>query len=70
MQLFGGRGRSIFALAARLLTELGADIIDINAGCPYLRLLGQQAGAYCWRPKVLEDIIKVVRANTDLPVTG
>jgi tRNA-dihydrouridine synthase B len=44
VQIFGSDPQ-IMADAARLLTELGVDTIDINMGCPVNRIAGAGAGA-------------------------
>ena len=69
MQLFGSDPESM-ARAAALAQELGADIVDINAGCPVKKVLRSGSGAALMKdPARLEEIIKrMVRAVT-VPVT-
>jgi tRNA-dihydrouridine synthase B len=58
------------AEAARLCCDLGADIIDINMGCPVKKVVKGEAGAALMREKTLarEILLAVVRA-VDVPVT-
>lgn len=69
-QLFGRRPDSM-AEAARILCRLGADIIDINMGCPVKRVAGGGSGAALLRDaNMAQRIIKaVVDAASPNPVT-
>lgn len=69
MQVFGGDAQTI-ALACRLAEESGADIIDINAGCPVKKV--NKAGAGCVLMKDPEKIAHIVSAavkSVKVPVT-
>lgn len=60
----------VMAEAARLNAELGADIIDINMGCPVKKVVGGHAGSALMRDldyagSLIEATVKAV----DLPVT-
>ncbi|RLG14393.1 MAG: tRNA dihydrouridine synthase DusB [Candidatus Nanohalarchaeota archaeon] len=65
-----GPNPDTMAFSAKLLEKQGADIIDINIGCPSFKLSKKGAGA-----KLLEDrkrisqIIKVVVGGVKIPVT-
>jgi nifR3 family TIM-barrel protein len=69
IQLFGSEPRSM-AQAARLVEEAGADIVDLNFGCPVRKVTRTGAGA-----SLLEDpnracrIVEAVAEGVDLPVT-
>lgn len=69
MQLFGAEPE-FMGEAAAYLTELPIDAIDINMGCPVRKVVKKGAGCALMRqPKLAEEIIKRVRASTNLPVT-
>ena len=58
------------AEAARYNVERGAQIIDINMGCPAKRVCNQLAGsALLSHPELVERILKAVAAAVDVPVT-
>jgi len=69
VQIFGS-DPDILSEAARIVTESGADLIDINAGCPVKKVLKTGAGAALMRdPAKFETIVKSVRKATRLPLT-
>jgi nifR3 family TIM-barrel protein len=69
MQLFGAEPGSM-ALAAKLAAELGADMIDVNAGCPVKKVLRSGSGAALMKdPARLEDIVKKMVKAVSVPVT-
>ncbi|MGI9273429.1 MAG: tRNA dihydrouridine synthase DusB [Endozoicomonas sp.] len=58
------------ALAARLNQERGAQIIDINMGCPAKKVCNKAAGSALMRePELVARILKSVVAAVDIPVT-
>ncbi len=58
------------ALGARLAAEAGADIIDINFGCPAKRVTNGYAGSALMRvPDQARWLIEAVTSAIDLPVT-
>jgi len=58
------------ALAARLCVDRGAQIIDINMGCPAKKVCRKLAGSALMRDVVLvERILRAVVAAVDVPVT-
>ncbi len=69
MQMFGARPESM-ARAAVAAQEEGADIIDVNAGCPTPKIVRNGAGAALLRdvPR-LENILHAVVEYTERPVT-
>ena len=69
MQIFGGDAEAL-VIAAKLAEDAGADIIDINAGCPVKKV--NKAGAGCVLLKDLnrlEDMVSAVVKNVKIPVT-
>jgi nifR3 family TIM-barrel protein len=69
MQIFGGDAQAI-ALAAKLAQQSGADIIDINAGCPVKKV--NKAGAGCVlmkEPAKFGQIIAAAVKSVSVPVT-
>ena len=58
------------ALAAQLCVDRGAQIIDINMGCPAKKVCKQLAGSALLKdPTLVERILSAVVAAVDVPVT-
>ncbi len=69
VQIFG-RDPEIMKEAARIVESQGADLLDINLGCSVRKVVRQGAGVALMRePKVLEAILRQVRAVTEIPIT-
>jgi len=69
VQIFGS-DPDILCEAAGIVTEMGADLVDINAGCPVKKVLKTGAGAALMRdPAKFAAIVKNVRKATHLPLT-
>ena len=69
VQLFGDDSEAM-GEAAKEAQKYGADIIDINMGCPVPKVAGTGSGAALMRDiKKAEAIIKAVVKNSSLPVT-
>ena len=69
IQLFGS-DPSIMAEAATIVAAEGADIIDLNMGCPVPKVLRQGAGAQLIRqPKKVAQIVDAVRRVVSIPLT-
>ncbi|MCL2496107.1 MAG: tRNA dihydrouridine synthase DusB [Clostridiales bacterium] len=67
-QLFGSRA-DYMAEAARMLRDMGADIIDINMGCPMPKVVNNGEGAALLRrPLVAASLVEAVAA-AGLPTT-
>ncbi|PKF49314.1 tRNA dihydrouridine synthase DusB [Enterovibrio nigricans] len=65
-----GAEPALMADAARYCVENGAQIIDINMGCPAKKVNKKLAGsALLTRPDIIEQILKTVVAAVDVPVT-
>lgn len=58
------------AYAAKVVRECGADIVDINFGCPAPKVTKTNGGSACLRdPDRCEAIVRAVVAAVDCPVT-
>ncbi|WP_244264428.1 tRNA dihydrouridine synthase DusB [Marinobacter algicola] len=69
VQIAGG-DPEMLANAARLNAEFGAQIIDINMGCPAKKVCNKAAGSALMKDEALvRDILKAVVAAVDIPVT-
>jgi len=68
-QLFGAEP-SRLADATRMVEDLGFDAIDLNLGCPAKKVVKACGGSALLREtKLLEEILKTIRASTSLPFT-
>ncbi|MCI0417932.1 MAG: tRNA dihydrouridine synthase DusB [Acidobacteria bacterium] len=68
-QLFGA-DPSRLAEATRMVEDLGFDAIDLNLGCPAKKVVKACGGSALLREtKLLEQILKTIRATTDMPFT-
>ena len=69
IQLFGS-DPSVISEAARMVAAEGAEIIDLNMGCPVPKVLGQGAGAQLIRqPEKVGQIVDAVRRAVSIPLT-
>jgi nifR3 family TIM-barrel protein len=65
-----GDDPATMALAAKVVRECGADIVDINFGCPAPKVTKTNGGSGCLRdPDRCEAIMRAVVAAVDSPVT-
>jgi len=65
-----GNDPAVMAQAAKLVRECGADIVDINFGCPAPKVTKTEGGSACLRDvRRCEAIMKAVVAAVDCPVT-
>ena len=68
-QLFGAEP-SRLAEATRMVEDLGFDAVDLNLGCPAKKVVKACGGSALLREmKLLEEILKTIRAATSLPFT-
>ncbi|MGH7736712.1 MAG: tRNA dihydrouridine synthase DusB [Candidatus Tyrphobacter sp.] len=68
-QLWGDDPQTM-AQAARVVRECGADIVDINFGCPAPKVTKTNGGSACMRdPDRCEAIVRAVVQAVDCPVT-
>ncbi len=69
IQIFGAEPSSM-ALAAQAAERAGADIVDINAGCPVKKVIRSGAGSALMRsPMLLADIVSRMVKSVKVPVT-
>ncbi|MEQ6917161.1 tRNA dihydrouridine synthase DusB [Halomonas aquatica] len=69
VQIAGGEA-GMLAEAARLNVAMGAEIIDINMGCPAKKVCNKAAGSALLRDEALvAEIVQAVVAAVDVPVT-
>jgi len=69
VQIAGGDAQML-AAAARANVEAGAQIIDINMGCPAKKVCNKAAGSALLRDEALvAEILEAVVAAVDVPVT-
>ncbi|MDD4600852.1 MAG: tRNA dihydrouridine synthase DusB [Negativicutes bacterium] len=69
IQIFGSEPESM-AAAARIVEQAGADIIDINMGCPTPKIVKNGEGSALMRnPQLAFAIMNSVRSAVKVPVT-
>ncbi len=69
VQIFGS-DPAIMADAARIVADQGADLLDINMGCPVPKVTKTGAGAALMKdPQLVGQIVKAVRRASSLPLT-
>lgn len=69
IQVAGGDAETV-ASAAEAAEELGADIIDINMGCPAKKVCSKAAGSALLKdPDLVKDIFETVSKRVSIPVT-
>jgi tRNA-dihydrouridine synthase B len=69
IQIFGGEP-SKMADAARIVEQLGADIVDVNMGCPVPKIAKHNAGCSLMRePAHAAEIIHAMSRAVSIPVT-
>src|SRR4051812_50017706 len=70
VQIFGSEP-AVMAEAARMVEEAGADIVDINFGCPVRKVTKTGAGATLLEdPDRASAIVDAVASAVDVPVSG
>ncbi len=69
VQIFGGQAPRM-ALAAEMAEEIGADILDINCGCPAPKVVKHGGGSGLLKdlPR-LEEILKEIKKSISIPLT-
>lgn len=69
VQIFGSRPE-VMAMAAEILAEKGADVLNINMGCPVKKVIQGGAGAALLKDLALaRRILKAVRQAITIPLT-
>lgn len=65
-----GNNPSEIAEATRIATDHGADLIDLNCGCPVKKIRTKGAGSrLLTNPQTLYQMIQAMKANTHVPVS-
>ncbi len=69
VQIFGGQAPRM-ALGAEMAQEIGADILDVNCGCPAPKVVKNGGGSGLLRdlPR-LEEILKEIKRTITIPLT-
>jgi tRNA-dihydrouridine synthase B len=69
VQIFGGQPERM-ALGAEMAEEIGADILDVNCGCPAPKVVKNGGGSGLLRdPEKLETILKAIKSTITIPLT-
>jgi tRNA-dihydrouridine synthase B len=69
VQIFGGRVERM-AMGAEMAEEIGADIVDINCGCPAPKVVKNGGGSGLLRePARLEEILREIKRAISIPLT-
>ncbi len=69
VQIFGGRPERM-AMGAEMAEEIGADILDVNCGCPAPKVVRNGGGSGLLKdPKNLEEILKAIKKAITIPLT-
>lgn len=69
VQIFGGRPERM-AMGAEMAQEVGADILDVNCGCPAPKVVKNGGGSGLLRePGRLEEILKAIKSAITIPLT-
>lgn len=70
VQLYG-KDPGMMARAAQVAESMGADVVDVNMGCPMRKVVSSGHGAALLRqPDRVRDIFAAMSAAVDVPVTG
>ncbi|MDM7923211.1 MAG: tRNA dihydrouridine synthase DusB [Pyrinomonadaceae bacterium] len=69
VQIFGGQSERM-AMGAEMAEEVGADILDVNCGCPAPKVVKNGGGSGLLRePERLEKILKEIKRAITIPLT-
>ncbi len=69
VQIFGGKPDRM-AMGAEMAQEVGADILDVNCGCPAPKVVKNGGGSGLLRdPALLESILKEIKKAITIPLT-
>lgn len=70
IQIVGARP-PVMVEAAAMLVDLGADVLDVNMGCPVRKIVqGGGGAALMKKPALAAEIIRGIKARVDVPVTA
>src|SRR6476659_5951808 len=69
IQIFGGDPEKM-AAAAQIIEGIGADIVDVNMGCPVPKIAKHNAGCSLMRePEHAADVVRAMARAVKIPVT-
>src|SRR5437667_10723522 len=69
VQVFGAQPERM-RLAAEMAEEVGADILDVNCGCPAPKVVKNGGGSGLLRePELLKTILKEIKKSISIPLT-
>jgi tRNA-dihydrouridine synthase B len=69
IQIFGGDPEKM-AAAAQIIEGMGADIVDVNMGCPVPKIAKHNAGCSLMRePEHAQDVVRTMARAVKVPVT-
>jgi nifR3 family TIM-barrel protein len=69
IQIFGGDPEKM-AAAAEIVEGMGADIVDVNMGCPVPKIAKHNAGCSLMRePEHAQDVVRAMAKAVRIPVT-
>jgi tRNA-dihydrouridine synthase B len=69
IQIFGGDPEKM-AAAAQIVEGMGADIVDVNMGCPVPKIAKHNAGCSLMRePEHAADVVRAMTKAVSIPVT-
>ena len=69
IQIFGGDPEKM-ARAAQIVEAMGADIVDVNMGCPVPKIAKHNAGCSLMRePEHAQDVVSAMTKAVGIPVT-
>jgi len=69
VQIFGGQPERM-AMGAEMAEEIGADILDVNCGCPAPKVVKNGGGSGLLKePGRLETILKEIKKTISIPLT-
>lgn len=69
VQIFGGRAERM-AMGAEMAEEMGADILDVNCGCPAPKVVRNGGGSGLLKdPAKLEEILIAIKKTITIPLT-
>ena len=69
VQIFGGKPDRM-AMGAEMAEEVGADILDVNCGCPAPKVVKNGGGSGLLRePDRLEEILREIKKTITIPLT-
>jgi len=65
-----GRDPELMGDAAKFVADLGADIVDLNMGCPSKKVCARSGGSALMKePELARRIVRRMRAAVDIPFT-